>query len=84
VPGYESDQCRCSTGQETPRHVLIDCPDEEESREFLRESQGRRLDFRTLLDTNKGAQVASRWMIRIGRIAQFQLAGQLLYEEEGE
>ncbi len=84
VPGYESDQCRCGTGQETPRHVLLDCPDEEERRESLRESQGRRLDFKTLLDTNKGAQAASRWMIRTERIAQFQLAGQLLYEEERE
>jgi hypothetical protein len=27
-----------------------------------------------LLDTNKGARVASRWMIKSGRIAQFQLA----------
>ena len=84
MPGYESDQCRCGTGKETPRYVLLDCPDEEERREFLRESQGRRLDFKTLLDTNKGAQVASRWMIKTGRIAQFQLASQLLYEEEGE
>ena len=55
VPGYESDQCRCGTGKETPRHVLLDCLDEEEHREFLRESQGRRLDFKTLLDTNKEA-----------------------------
>ena len=84
VPGYESDQCRCGTGKETPRHVLLDCLDEEEHREFLRESQGRRLDFNTLLNTNKGAQAASRWMIKTGRIAQFQLAGQFLYDEEGE
>jgi len=82
--GYESDQWRCGTGQETPRHVFLDCPDEEKRWKFLRESQGRRLDFRTLLDTNKGTQVASRWMIKTGKIAQFQFASQLLYEEEGE
>ena len=39
VPGYESDQCTCGTGQETPRHVLLDCLDEEERREILRETQ---------------------------------------------
>jgi hypothetical protein len=60
VPGYESDRCRCGTGQETLRHVLLDCPDEEERRELLRESRGRLLDFRKLVDTNKGARVASR------------------------
>jgi len=84
VPGYESDQCRCGNGQETPKHILLDCLDEEERREFLRETQGRRLDFRELLDTDKGARVASRWVIKSGRIPQYQLASQLLYEGEGE
>jgi len=69
-----------ASSQETPRHVLLSCPDEEERREFLRETQGH-LDPRKLLDTNKGAQVASRWMIKSGRIAKLQLAGQLLYEK---
>ena len=69
VPGYESGQCRCGTGQETPRHVLLYCPDEEEHREFLRGAQGQHLDFRKLLDTVKGARAASRWMIKSGRIA---------------
>jgi hypothetical protein len=39
------------------------------------------LDFTGLLDTPKGAQLASRWMIQSGRILQFQLTEQLLYEE---
>ena len=82
VPGYESDQCRCGTGQETPRHVLLYCLDEEEHRELLRGAQGQHLDFRKLLDTVKGAQAASRWMIKSGRIAQYQLAAQLLYNKE--
>ena len=84
MPGYESDQCIYGMGQETLRHAILDCLDEEERREFLGETQGRDLDHRKLLDTGKGAGVASKWMIKSGRIAQFQLAGQLLYEEEGE
>jgi hypothetical protein len=81
APGYESEQCSCETGPETPRHVLLHCPHEAERRIGLREAQGGQLDFTSLLDTPKGAQLASRWMIRSGRIPQFQLAGQLQYEE---
>jgi hypothetical protein len=81
VSGYETVQCDCGTGPETPRHVLLDCPHEEERRAVLREAQGGQLDFARLLDTPKGALSASKWMIQSGRIRQFQLAGQLLYEE---
>ena len=81
VPEYESEQCSCGTGPETPRHVLLYCPHEEERRTVLRETQGGQLDFARLLDTPKGALSASKWMIQSGRIRQFQLAGQLLYEE---
>lgn len=82
VPGYESDQCTCGTCQETPRHLLLYRPNEEERREFLREAQGRCLDFKGLLDTIKVARIANQWMIKSGWIAQFQLAGKLLYDEE--
>ena len=82
VPGYESGQCECDMGLETPRHVLLYCPHESERREALKESQGGSLDFNRLLDTPTGALAASKWMIRSGRIPQFQLAGTLLYKEE--
>jgi hypothetical protein len=45
------------------------------------EAQGGQLDFARLLDTPKEAPLASKWMIRSGRILQFQLAGQLPCEE---
>jgi hypothetical protein len=80
VPGYESEQCSYGTGPETPGHVLLHCPHEGERRTVLKEAQGGHLDFARLLDTPKGAPLASKWMIRSGRILQFQLAGQLLYE----
>jgi hypothetical protein len=80
VPGYESGQCSCGTGLETPRHVLLQCPQEAERREALRERQGGQLDFTSLLDTPKGVPIASRWIIRSGRLPQFQLAGTLLYK----
>jgi hypothetical protein len=81
VPGYESGQCSCGTELETPRHVLLDCPHKAECHIDLREAQGGQLDFTSLLDTPKDAQLASRWMIQSGRIPQFQLAEQLFYKE---
>jgi hypothetical protein len=38
VPEYESGQCNCRTGLETPRHVLLECPYETEQRSALKEA----------------------------------------------
>src|SRR5271167_3057945 len=78
VPGYESEECSCGTSPETPRHILLHCPQEEERRIVLREALGGHLDLSRLLDTPRGAPVASKWMIRSSRISQFKLAGALL------
>jgi hypothetical protein len=78
VPGYEIEQCSCGIGPETPGHVLLHCPQEAERRAILREAPGGHLDLSRLLDTPRGAPVASKWMIRSGRISQFKLAGTLL------
>jgi hypothetical protein len=59
----------------------INCPHEAERRTVLREALEGQLDPSRLLDTPRGALVASKWMIRSGRILQFQLAGALLYED---
>ena len=40
------------------------------------------MEFTSLFNTPKSAVVASKWMIRSGRILQFQLAGALLYKED--
>jgi hypothetical protein len=39
VPGYKSEQCNFGIGPETPRHVLLHCPREEERRIVLREAR---------------------------------------------
>ena len=80
MPGYESGQCSCCEGLETPRHVLLHCRLEAERREALKESQKGGLNFNTLLDTPSGALVTSKWIIRSGRMLQFQLASTLLYK----
>ena len=63
-----------------PRHMLIHCQKEETQREELKIVGGGRLDLRKLLDTPEGAGVASRWVLRSGRLSQFSLAKALLYE----
>jgi hypothetical protein len=46
-----------------PRHVLLDCPDEEERRESLRKTQEGNLGPRKLLDTRKGhGKPVSGWL----------------------
>ena len=60
VPGYESGQCECDIGLETPRHVLLYCPHESERREALKESQGVILDLNRSLDTPAGAPAATK------------------------
>ena len=73
VPGYESEECSCGTGPETPRHILLHCPHEEERRIVLRQALGRHLDLSRLLDTPRDAPIARKWIFRSGRILRFQL-----------
>jgi len=81
VLGYESEQCSCGNGLETPRHILLHYPHEAKRRKVLREALGDHLDLNRLLDTPRGALVTSKWMIQSGRILQFQLVRALLYED---
>jgi hypothetical protein len=68
VPGVLSAQCRCRSGEETPRHMALFCIEE-----------GGRLDYQQLIGTNRGAKALAEWMIRSGRLGQFSLARRLLY-----
>jgi hypothetical protein len=63
VPGYESEQCSCGTGSETPRHILLHCSHKADRRIVLREALGGQLDLNCLLDTPRRAPVGSKWMI---------------------
>ena len=80
MPGVESGLCSCGNGSKTPRHVLIHCKKEESRRDKLRKADSNRLDLRKLLDTPEEAGLASRWVLRTGRLPQFSLTKALLYE----
>jgi hypothetical protein len=77
VPGVLSAQCRCRTGEETPRHMALFCIDEIGRRQHLQ--VGGRVDYQQLIGTNSGAKRLAEWMIRVGRLGQFSLARRLLY-----
>ena len=52
VPSYDTGQCKCRQGDETPRHLLLFCKEEEDRRELLGPSQGKSLV--RLLDKEEG------------------------------
>ena len=78
VPEFDTGQCRCGHGAETPRHLLLYCPEEEDRREQLGPRAVR--SFVRLLNTQDGAAVAAKWVIQSGRLRQFEVASSLLYE----
>ena len=75
-----SAQCRCGAGEETPQHMALYCTEEAERWQDL--CTNRRIDYQSLIGTARGARKLAEWMIRSGRILQFNLAGELLYKEE--
>ena len=45
---------------------------------------GERLDIKALVGSPKGARCLTRWFIELRILPQFNLAGELLYGEEGD
>lgn len=79
VPGYESPNCLC--GQpETPKHVLISCPQEELRRATLTDENGRRLSWLELVTDPKRTRATAKWFIQTKRLLQFKIADDILYE----
>lgn len=78
VPGYDTAQCECQRGAETPRHLIVYCRMEESRRGDLR--MNNKVDFRTLTGTAEGAKRVVKWVMQSGRLKQFALAKRLLYD----
>ena len=78
VPSYDTGQCKCRQGDETPRHLLLFCKEEDDKRELLGPPQGRSLV--RLLDKEEGVPRTVKWVLQGGRIKQFAVAASLLYE----
>ena len=75
VPGIDSGQCEeCDSGYETPGHLLVACSHENDRRTWRRGTT-----FRAMVSDPLLVRRTTSWIIQSGRIAQFELARQLLY-----
>jgi hypothetical protein len=70
----ELARCQCDTGAETARHVVKEC--------LLKDREGlsQVLNLRQLITNKKTTSTITKWFICTGRLCQFHLAGELLYE----
>jgi hypothetical protein len=81
VPSFDLARCRCNTGTETVKHILVHCPDKTARRRSLIRPGERSVDFRRLIGDLERVRAFGRWLIKLGRLEQFSLAKVLLYEE---
>ncbi|PQE26687.1 reverse transcriptase protein [Rutstroemia sp. NJR-2017a BBW] len=76
VPGIESGECLCGQGLETAEHTLLACADQPPPHW----EPGTR--FEELVSEAETAAVVARQLIRSGKLRQYSLAAQLLYNTE--
>lgn len=81
VPSYDTPACRCGATQETPFHVLFECPNEERGRPFLKDIPPNLSPIEALafaLDSPLRTKATSTWIVQLPRLKQFSLASDLL------
>jgi hypothetical protein len=82
VPGFETAQCRCRAGFETPRHIALYCVEEAGRRSQLTDQAGQKWTYKQLIGCAQATKGFARWMMGSGRLGQFALAKRLLYDSE--
>jgi hypothetical protein len=70
--------CHCGQVGETPQHLLLYYPEEEERREKL--GPRGNCSFNQLVETSRGARIITKWAIQSGCLCQFDTANSLLYD----
>jgi hypothetical protein len=70
VPGVWSRRCACEQGAMTVRHVLLACPEWQDTR---RDHALIRKDIKWALTTREGTSKAIRFMLQTGLLEQFRL-----------
>ena len=81
VPEVLTPGCSCGDAPETPEHLLLSCRRTAGERRELPELRTRR-DYEAQTDDPATAASLARWMLRLGRLHQFDLAGPLRRGEE--
>jgi hypothetical protein len=72
-------ECTCGYRAQTLKHVMLFCPERQESRRRLFQAVGS--DWKTVTQTKRGLNAATKWMIQESVLDQFSLARE---EEEKE
>ncbi len=87
VPDVATPQCQCGQGRETAFHIAVACPDTEEARRQLYYTLGRQLltsrDFAGATIDASRAKAPARWLQKVGRLQEFDLAASLGSRIEG-
>ena len=79
VPSVMTPACRCGHQNQTAKHVIMECPNFKDHRQTLRAGGGA-LDYRSLLDNNKGLKKMTKWLMQTGLLEQFKWANDNPYE----
>ena len=81
VPDVLTPNCGCGAAPETPEHLLLSCRETAGERRELPELRTRR-DYEAQIDNPATAGSLARWLLRLGRLHQFDLAESLRRGEE--
>ena len=80
VPDVLSPRCSCGQAEQTPVHLFAICPETKaERRRYLPDLRSPR-DFETTSRSKDEAGRLARWLLRLGRLRQFDLAERLRVE----
>ena len=76
VPGV-SPECECGEAVQTPKHVILACPNASEGRAEWLQRAGTS-DYRVLTSTRKGLRMLAQRIMGLGLLQQFNLAREMV------
>ena len=79
VPDFAFSDCPCGAREQTPRHVIMDCPLTPSTEEIWSVVGGVTRDYSRLMATPKAASALARWFIKSNLLPMFSLARTHLY-----
>jgi hypothetical protein len=76
VPGF-SPECDCGEAVQTPKHVVLSCPNTANGRVEWLQRAGT-VDYRVLTSTRKGLRMIAQRIMGLGLLQQFNLAREMV------